>query len=146
MSGFQKHNYYAIAGSGLIFFTLIALGVKLEIALILSLSGYLGANFPDLDTVSIPSMWAARFVVVSCAYFLYNYYYIYAAIVGIIFAAPKISKHRGWTHKYSTLVLIPVITYFSFEVYTLIAICFSAGLLIHYVIDRINPFNFGSWI
>ena len=146
MSGFQKHNYYAIAGSLAITILLIAMGVKFEIALMLSLAGYLGANFPDLDTNSIPSMWAARFVILSSAYFIYIDKLIYAVIVGIIFAAPKISKHRGWTHKYSTLVLIPVIVYFTFEIYTLIAIFFSAGLLVHYEIDRLNPFKFKNWI
>ena len=146
MSGFQKHNYYAMAGSVLISISLIAVGVKPEFALILSLSGYLGANFPDLDTASTPSMWAARFVIASSAYFIYIDKLIYAVIVGIIFAAPKISKHRGWTHKYSTLVLIPVITYYTFESYTLIAIAFSVGLLIHYAIDKMNPFNHNNLI
>ena len=146
MSGFQKHNYYAVVGSAVITIILISIGVKFETALILSLSGYLGANFPDLDTTSIPSMWAARFVIISSAYFIYIDKLIYAVIVGIIFAAPKIKEHRGWTHKYSTLVLIPVITYFTFEIYTLITISFSAGLLIHYTVDKLNPFKFKNWI
>ncbi len=146
MSGFQKHNYQAIVQSLIIFITLIVLGLKPENALMISLIVYLGANFPDLDTNSIPSMWAARFVIVSSVYFIYIDKLIYAVIVGIIFAAPKISKHRGWTHKYSTLVLIPVTVYFRFEPYTLIAISFSIGLLIHYAIDRLNPFKFNNWI
>ena len=65
MSGFQKHNYYAIAGRVAVLIALIAIGIKLEVALMLSLVCYLGAHFPDLDTASIPSMWAARFVIVS---------------------------------------------------------------------------------
>ena len=146
MSGFQKHNYYAIAGNIVIFILLIATGIKPGFSLIMALAVYLGANFPDLDTVSIPSMWAARFSILASIYFVFIEKPIYAVIVCMVFIAPKISKHRGWTHKYSTLVLIPVITYFSFEVYTLIAICFSTGLLIHYTTDKINPFKFKNWI
>ncbi|MCK5607120.1 metal-dependent hydrolase [Candidatus Pacearchaeota archaeon] len=141
MSGFQKHNYYGIIGSVAIALFLIMIGIKFEFALMLSLVVYLGANFPDLDTASTPSIIAARFAIVASIYFVSIEKPIYAVIACMVFIAPKISKHRGWTHKYSTPILIPVITYFTFEVYTLIAIAFSAGLLIHYAIDRLNPFN-----
>ena len=141
MSGFQKHNYYALAGSLAIATLFIMMGLKPETSLILGFSVYLGANFPDLDTASIPSMWAARLSMLNSIYFIYIGNPIYAVIVCMVFIAPKISKHRGWTHKYSTLVLIPIIVYFTFEIYTLIAIAFSCGLLIHYAIDKMNPFN-----
>lgn len=146
MSGFKKHNFYGIYASSIMFVTMITLGLKTETSLILSLSAYLGSNFPDLDTNSIPSMWAARFAIVSSVYFVYINNPIYSVIVGIIFAAPKVHKHRGWTHKYTTLFSIPVLVYFMFEVYTLIAISFSAGLFFHYLIDRLNPLNLKNWI
>lgn len=141
MSGFRKHNYYAIAGSVMITISLIVMGIKSEFSIILALSAYLGANFPDLDTTSTPSIWAARLSILASIYFVFIEKPIYAVIVCMVFIAPKISKHRGWTHKYSTLVLTPVIVHYTFEVYTLIAISFSTGLLIHYAIDRLNPFN-----
>lgn len=146
MSGFKKHNYYAIAGSIAISIVIFAMGSKIETALALALALYLGANFPDLDTNSIPSMWAARVSILASIYFVLIEKPIYAVFVCMVFIAPKVSRHRGWTHKYGTLVLIPVIVYFTFAVYTLIAISFSVGLLIYCAIDRMNPFRFKNLI
>ena len=146
MSGFQKHNWFALGVSALILITALSGGIKIEYTIILALAVYLGANFPDLDTASTPSMWAARFSILASTYFIYIEKPIYAVIVCIVFILPKISKHRGWTHKYSTPVLITAATYALFEPFTLIAIVFSLGLITHYIPDKINPFELKNWI
>ena len=146
MSDFKKHNWYAIGASGWVFASTFYFGSKFEVSLILSLAIYLGANFPDLDTASIPSMWAARFSIVASVYFIYAEKPLYAAIVGIIYAAPKVGKHRGWTHKYITLFVITAVVFYFWKRHLLIANAFCTGLLIHYYIDKISPFERKNWI
>jgi len=146
MSDFKKHNWFAVGASALVLIATLAAGSKFEVSLILSVAVYLGANFPDLDTASTPSKWAARFALVSSAYFIYVEEPIYGLIVCMIYISPKVSKHRGWTHKFSTPVLITATVLIIFREYTLIAVAFSVGLLAHYALDRLNPFEFKNWI
>ena len=146
MSDFKKHNWFAVGASALVLIATLAAGSKFEVSLILSVAVYLGSNFPDLDTASTPSKWAARFALVSSAYFIYAEKPIYGLIVCMIFIAPKESKHRGWTHKFSTPALITASIFILFKEYLLVACAFSVGLLIHYTLDRLNPFEFKNWI
>jgi hypothetical protein len=147
MSDFKKHNWIALGISIAIGITGLIIGIKPEFSLVLALPVYLGSNFPDLDTASKPSMYAARFSIISSVYFIYIEKPIYAVIVCIVFILPKIGKHRGWTHKYSTPIILSVATYLLFEPFTLIAMAFSIGLIVgHYVPDKMNPFELKNWI
>ena len=146
MSDFQKHNWVALLASAATLIIPSVMGAKFESSLIMALAVYLGANFPDLDTASIPSMWAARFSILASGYFIFAEKPIYAAVIGIIYAAPKISKHRGWTHKYSTLFILTATVFVFWKKYLLIADAFCVGLLIHYYVDKISLFERKNWI
>ncbi len=147
MSDFKEHNWFALGASTVILLTGLILGIKPEFSLVLALAVYLGANFPDLDTASIPSMWAARFSIISSVIFIYIEKPVYAVIVCMVFIAPKISKHRGWTHKYITPLILSVAVFVLFKPFTLIAVAFSIGLIIgHYLPDKMNPFELKNWI
>lgn len=104
---------------------------------------FIGSIFPDLDTESIPSRWAAR------AGFIFSLACVFwfktplpAAIVGALFFLIKSGSHRGFTHKYYFPILSLII---GFSNGNFLYLAFASGLLCHFWLDRISPFDGKNW-
>jgi membrane-bound metal-dependent hydrolase YbcI (DUF457 family) len=94
---------------------------------------FLGGIFPDLDTQSIPSKWAARVGAIASAILVYKSQAPQAALIGIIFMLTKCGNHRGWTHSLALPLAISLAGwYLKLPLY---ALTFSAGLILHVSLD-----------
>jgi len=116
--------------------------IQVKQSFVLGCFVYAGSVFPDLDTESIPSRWAARIGLVFFCIMAYLNKPWPAAIAGALFFLVKADKHRGFTHKYWFIA--------AFIAYGLIydkfyACAFGIGLLVHFRVDRISPFELKNW-
>jgi hypothetical protein len=66
------------------------------------------ALFPDLDTASRPQRWAARVLVVVLAGLAWAGRWREAALVGLAALLPLLTHHRGWTHRWWAVPLVPL--------------------------------------
>jgi energy-converting hydrogenase Eha subunit A len=68
----------------------------------------LGALFPDVDTDSKGQrLFYAVFVMVDFGLIL-NEQYIWAAWLGLFAMLPAVGSHRGWTHTWWAMLLVPI--------------------------------------
>lgn len=65
------------------------------------------ALFPDVDIKSKGQLLFYRVFVVLDLVLLVGEYYLEAALLGFLALLPIISKHRGWTHTFTAMVLVP---------------------------------------
>jgi len=118
-----------------------------EQALIGGIACFLGAEFPDIDTGSIPSRVAARIGALSAIALIYLNLSFYAALIGTAFMIVKAQPHRGLTHSYLLPFMCFVLASTYYDYYSIAASCFGIGLIVHIlIVDRINPFNPLSWL
>jgi membrane-bound metal-dependent hydrolase YbcI (DUF457 family) len=96
---------------------------------------FVGGLFPDLDTHSTPSKWAAKIGVTVSATLIYLNHPLEAAIIGLGFMLTKCGKHRGWTH--SLLLPVAVLGLSYHQNVLIYGLGFSIGLLIHTLADDI---------
>lgn len=115
-------------------------------ALIGGISCFLGSEFPDLDTGSIPSRIAARVGALSAIALIYFNLSFYAALIGVVYMVVKAQPHRGLTHSYALPVICFILASFVFPQYAIMLSCFGIGLIVHNIIDRRNPISPMSWI
>ena len=80
---------------------LVKAGITLWLAVIFAL-------FPDVDIKSKGQLLFYRIFVVLDILLLLNKYYIEAALLGFLALLPIISKHRGWTHTFWAMLLVPL--------------------------------------
>jgi hypothetical protein len=66
------------------------------------------ALFPDLDTASRPQRWAARALVAILGWLALNGQWREAALIGLAALLPLITHHRGWTHRWWAVPLVPL--------------------------------------
>ncbi len=117
-----------------------------EDAIVGGVACFLGSEFPDLDTGSIPSRMFARFGFLAAFGLLYYDQAYYAALVGIFFMFVKSQPHRGITHSYFLPLLLFLFSVVIFQEYAIMLSCFGVGLLVHYILDRRNPLNPLNWV
>lgn len=68
----------------------------------------LGALFPDVDTNSKgQNLYYAVFVVIDLALIVRGLY-VWAAWFGLFSMLPAVGSHRGWTHTWWAMLLVPV--------------------------------------
>jgi len=117
-------------------------GYELEQSVLIGIVVYIGSLFPDLDTDSIPSRWAARVGLVFFCIMAYLKKPWPPAIAGGLFFLLKADKHRGFTHKW--WFPLGFITYGIYAEQSL-AIAFGFGLIIHFKVDGIKFFEMKNW-
>lgn len=111
MPGYKGHLagglFFAVMGLvGAVMLGLLAFNPLLAAGLI----GFclLGALFPDVDTDSKgQNLYYSVFAMVDLGLIL-NQYYIWAAWLGFFAMLPAIGSHRGWTHTWWAMLLVPV--------------------------------------
>jgi uncharacterized metal-binding protein len=107
-------------------------------ALLLAVFAFMGGLFPDLDTHSKPSKYAARIGLVTGFILLAKHPYA-TAVIGMLFMATKVDNHRGMTHSWITvigfLVIGQIISFFSY------AVAFSIGVASHLLADKYSTWK-----
>lgn len=66
------------------------------------------ALFPDLDTASRPQRWAARALAVALGLLVLNAQWREAALIGLAALLPLVTHHRGWTHRWWAVPVVPL--------------------------------------
>jgi hypothetical protein len=136
---FQGHvKTSAIAGtvSGI-----VAYQYEPKTAFYMACIAFIGGLFPDLDTESKPSKYAARAGVVS-SLLLLNSNPKLAALIGILFMLAKVDRHRGWTHN----PILPILLAFAGNHYGYFhqSLAFGLGIYAHLLSDSKAFKNIGK--
>lgn len=66
-----------------------------------------GAIFPDIDTHSKGRPWVYGAFLVTSIYLCYREMFKEAAILGMMSMLPCLGHHRGWTHTWWAMLLVP---------------------------------------
>lgn len=104
---------------------------------------FIGAVFPDLDTDSIPSRWAARIGALFIFAMIAIDKLLPAAVAGLLFFVIKSFAHRKFTHKYWIPALcILLVFFFDNQLY----LTFGAGIIVHFWLDKISPLSGRNWV
>ena len=115
MSGFRGHILGSVILTTLIIFALshirtyfnlnIGFNTYLEIITIYAVS-ILFSLFPDIDTNSLGQKIFYSLIFITNIYLFTKGEYKYSAILGLVALLPVLSKHRGWTHRKLTMLII----------------------------------------
>jgi len=144
----MNHKAHMIAGAstGTVISLFLLNYESTENALAGGFAVFLGSEFPDLDTGSIPSRVAARVGFLAGIVLIYFGFPLYAAIIGCIYMAVKAQPHRGITHSYLLPIICFVLARLVFPQYSVMITCFGIGLIVHNIIDHRNPANPRNWL
>ena len=111
MPGYRGH----LAGGAMVwggcFAGAIWLGVlqpRIETAAVLCAAALMGALFPDTDTDSRGQNLFYAILVVLDLGFMIQGMYRWAAVLGFCAMLPALGRHRGWTHTWWAMVLVPL--------------------------------------
>ncbi|MCZ6552931.1 MAG: metal-dependent hydrolase [SAR324 cluster bacterium] len=66
------------------------------------------ALFPDLDTASIPQRWFYRGMAAAIVALILTGRWQSAALLGLVALLPLLHHHRGWTHRWWAVPLVPL--------------------------------------
>lgn len=137
---FKQHAIIGAASSGIIAVGSFALTKNPAIALTFGVSLFVGSIIPDIDTGSIPSRIFAVATIILAGILMYFGLDKHAAIVGIINAALRIDKHRGYTHSWLLIIVCSAIgivaAFGKIPEYFVLLAPFAVGLIVHYLVDR----------
>jgi len=111
MPGYRGH----IAGGALLYGGLLAgaawtglVRPNPEEGLVLGMVAVMGALFPDTDTDSKgQNLFYAILVILDLA-LLVKEMYRWAALLGFCALLPAVGRHRGWTHTWWAMLLVPL--------------------------------------
>jgi uncharacterized metal-binding protein len=142
---YKAHRNYG-ATTALIVIIVSAIATKsVEISLFCGLITLIFSLFPDLDTHSTPSRYAAWAVLVAMGYFIYFKQEINACLIAGCFIFIKTQKHRGWTHKFWLPSLLLGVGLYCLESIGVYFIAASVGLCTHFACDSISPLKLRNW-
>ena len=86
----------------------LTLEVWPRVLLLLSI-GLLSACFPDVDTESKSQRLFYRLLILLDIWFILIGDYLTAALLGLGAMLPLLGKHRGWTHTWLAMLLVPAL-------------------------------------
>ena len=111
MPGYRGH----VAGGAIIwggaFAGAVWLGIlqpRIETAVVLFVAAVMGALFPDTDTDSKGQNLFYGILVVLDLAFMIKGLYRWAAVLGFCAMLPALGRHRGWTHTWWAMLLVPL--------------------------------------
>ncbi|SKA66543.1 metal-dependent hydrolase [Desulfobaculum bizertense] len=113
MPGYKEHltGGAATAGGSLLIACLalpVALKPNLPEGLALFSICVLMSLFPDVDTDSKGQRWFYSILVVVDLALMWFGKYHWAAILGLVAMFPALDHHRGWTHTWWAMLLVPL--------------------------------------
>ena len=116
MSGYRGHISTAVIFAALLLaglsFTTIAgtmpIEEKILKAIVILWLAVIFALFPDIDIKSKGQMLFYRLFFILDLVLLATDHHTEAALLGFLAMLPILSKHRGWTHTYWAMILIPL--------------------------------------
>lgn len=118
MSGFKGHIWGSLILSGFIIYLLYFLGNMFQFEIItkyiysfekmltLVFLSVIFSLFPDIDTSSKGQKLFYFVFMLLDIYFVVKHKYRSAALLGLFAFLPILSKHRGWTHRKITAIII----------------------------------------
>lgn len=147
MPGYRGHLIGGFLFWGLIIVALGGLGVyspDLETTLVLLAITLMGSLFPDTDTDSKgQNLFYTCLVILDLALMIEGKYK-WAAILGFCALLPAIGHHRGWTHTWWAMIIVPLpiivlpMIFYHSPIEKLLPFYLAAviGYLSHLVLDR----------
>ncbi len=133
MSGYRGH----VAGGAILWAGCFAGAVQLDLvpphpetAVVLGVAALMGALFPDTDTDSKGQNLFYLILVILDLTFMIKGMYRWAAVLGFCAMLPALGRHRGWTHTWWAMLLVP------FPILLLPVVFYAQPL------DRLLPFYF----
>ena len=146
----MNHKAHLIAGvvSGLLVAGILVNYTNAELAVVGGVTCFLGSEFPDLDTDSIPSRMTARFSFgLSLTLYFFGMLH-YSALIGLVFMLIKCQPHRGITHSpllpFGLIITAVVLNFNNNLFYALLLWCFAVGLTAHNIVDSRILFKLGK--
>jgi membrane-bound metal-dependent hydrolase YbcI (DUF457 family) len=149
MPGYRGHlNGGLIAGSLAIGATTALLGnLAFDLLQTAGLFGFclLGALFPDIDTDSKGQNLFYSGLILIDGVLIYLEFYFWASWLGLIAMLPALGHHRGWTHTWWAMFLVPlpilIIPYLFFrgdgmDTFLGLYVAFALGYFSHLLLDR----------
>ncbi|MFO7786047.1 MAG: metal-dependent hydrolase [Thermodesulfobacteriota bacterium] len=118
---------------------------QLEPAVVLGVTALMGALFPDTDTDSKGRGLFYLILVILDLSFMIKQMYRWAAILGFCAMLPALGRHRGWTHTWWAMLLVPFpilllpVVFYDQPLPRLLPFYFSAviGYFSHILLDRV---------
>ncbi len=147
MPGYKGHLIGGTVFGGLCLVALIWFGIykpEPQISLVLLCIVLMGALFPDTDTDSKGQNLFYGCLVILDLTLMIKGEYKWAAILGFCALLPALGHHRGWTHTWWAMLLVPSpiivlpMIFYHLPVQKLLPFYFAAviGYLSHLVLDR----------
>lgn len=111
MPGYKGHLAGGVILGGIVLGGVIWSGIYLPSSaqiIVLGALVLLGALFPDVDTDSKGQHLFYLMLVILDLALLWKGYYKWAAILGLAAMFPALGPHRGWTHTWWAMLLMPL--------------------------------------
>lgn len=143
---FKDHSNYGLVSASLVSVSTFYLTSNNIISLACGVLTYLFSLFPDLDTQSTPSRYAAMIGVATALFLLLAGKQVESAIIGISYMAIKTQKHRGYTHKYVIPLALSLVGVYFLPSFGIFFLAIAVGFLTHYFCDSLNPLLKKNWI
>jgi membrane-bound metal-dependent hydrolase YbcI (DUF457 family) len=148
MPGYRGH----VTGGAILWGGCLAAGISLgmvqpqpEAVLVLGTAALMGALFPDTDTDSKgQNLFFLALVILDLA-FMIKGMFRWAAVLGFCAMLPALGRHRGWTHTWWAMLLVPLpilllpVIFYDQSAARLLPFYLSAviGYFSHLVLDRV---------
>lgn len=148
MPGYKGHLNGGLISGALVIVVAVVMGYLSRDPLQLAgLMGFclLGALFPDIDTDSKGQNLFYTGLIIIDGILIYKHHYRWAAWVGLIAMLPALGHHRGWTHTWWAMLIVPlpivIIPYLFFNgdgvhIFKNFYVAFTLGYFSHLLLDR----------
>lgn len=148
MPGYKGHLNGALISGAVLIGAAVAMGyLSKDLLQLAGLMGFclLGALFPDIDTDSKGQNLFYTGLIVIDGILIYHQHYRWAAWVGLFAMLPALGHHRGWTHTWWAMLVVPlpivIIPYLFFNgdgiaLFKNFYAAFTLGYFSHLLLDR----------